>query len=382
MKQGVISIITSAYNAEATLENAVKSVLAQTWNDFEYLLVDHGSTDSTKDIINSFAQKDHRIRPLYIKKNTGCIGKALNFALEQAVGEYVCFLDADDWLEPEYMESLYTSAEAVHADVSICGFRIVDQHKEELSFYMYDAFSDHNIIQTRQEWKDFYLKSMQKQHTLALTLVDVWWNKLYRREFLNKHKLKFYETTDVYNDSHFNYDVFSLYPKAVIINQMYYVYYRQENATIFHYRLGGYIGRMEYVQRWNHLLKDLPVDRAFYINSFFCAFYWINTANANIDEKIQELCSWITHPVFLEYYTSKKIYAVVTFELEFTLRLLMNDNEILLCGKITDYLRKYYQIVQTNLFNSDNLDAVLDIIFEEDNIFSLGAQWLADYVLS
>lgn len=382
MKTGTISIITSAYNAEATLENTVKSVLAQTWNHFEYLLVDHGSTDHTKDIIDSFAAKDGRIRPIYIQKNTGCIGKALNYALGQAEGEYVCFLDADDWLEPEYMESLYTSAEAAHADVSICGFRIVDQHKDELSLYMYDAFSDNNIIQTQQEWRDFYLKSMQKQHTLALTLVDVWWNKLYRREFLNKHKLKFYETTDVYNDSHFNYDVFSLAPKAVIINRMYYVYYRQENATIFHYRLGGYNGRMEYVQRWNDLTKDLPVDRAFYINSFFCAFHCINTADAKIDEKIKELNSWITHPVFVKYYTSKKTYVSVTFALEFTLRLIMNDDENLPCEEGTDYLRKYYRIVQKNLFDSDNLDAVLDIIFEEDNIFSLGAHWLADYVLS
>ena len=107
MSDPLVSIVTSAYNAEKTIVYAVESVLTQTYQNFEYIIIDHGSTDRTGELLEKLSRKDPRVKIIRILKNTGCIGKALNLGLQQANGMYITFLDADDWFNPDHLEKWY-----------------------------------------------------------------------------------------------------------------------------------------------------------------------------------------------------------------------------------------------------------------------------------
>jgi teichuronic acid biosynthesis glycosyltransferase TuaG len=95
-KDNLISIIVPAFNAEKTLETAIRSLQDQDYTDWEAFVVDDASTDGTKELMQNLAEMDHRIRPIYLERNQGA-AVARNEGLKQSVGRYVAFLDADDY---------------------------------------------------------------------------------------------------------------------------------------------------------------------------------------------------------------------------------------------------------------------------------------------
>lgn len=114
-----ISVIMLTYNREALVARAIESVLGQTFTDFEFIIVDNGSTDQSSAIADQYAAKDERIRVIH--KECGNIGSGRNAGLDAAAGEYIAFIDDDDWCEPDFLEFLYNLAEENSADVTICG---------------------------------------------------------------------------------------------------------------------------------------------------------------------------------------------------------------------------------------------------------------------
>lgn len=100
---GLISIITPAYNTEKYIDLAIRSVLNQTYRNFEYILVDDGSTDKTGEIIDRYAAQDSRIRVIH--KENGGVSSARNAGLAAATGEYIAWLDSDDSIEPDMLET-------------------------------------------------------------------------------------------------------------------------------------------------------------------------------------------------------------------------------------------------------------------------------------
>lgn len=109
------------YKVEKYLKSAIDSVLAQTLADFELILVDDGSTDNCGSICDEYANRDTRIHVLH-QKNKG-VSAARNVALEIATGEYISFVDADDWIEPVMLECMYKTAKINNADMVICNYR-------------------------------------------------------------------------------------------------------------------------------------------------------------------------------------------------------------------------------------------------------------------
>lgn len=103
MKKGLVSIIMPTHNSAKTIENAVGSVLAQTYSDFELLITDDASTDSTVELVNHYTAQDGRIIVQRLSENQGA-GAARNFSIKRASGEYIAFLDADDLWLPEKLE--------------------------------------------------------------------------------------------------------------------------------------------------------------------------------------------------------------------------------------------------------------------------------------
>lgn len=115
----MISVIMLTYNRELLVGRAIESVLGQTYRDFEFIIVDNGSTDSSGKIADEYAEKDSRI--CVIHRERGNIGSGRNTGLDAAQGEYITFIDDDDWCEPDFLEFLYTLAVKNDADVAICG---------------------------------------------------------------------------------------------------------------------------------------------------------------------------------------------------------------------------------------------------------------------
>lgn len=115
----MISVIMLTYNRENLVSRAIESILAQTYKNFEFIIVDNGSTDKSGSIADAYAKKDARIRVIH--RTRGNIGAGRNSGLDAARGEYVTFIDDDDWAEPDFLEFLLELIRENNADVAICG---------------------------------------------------------------------------------------------------------------------------------------------------------------------------------------------------------------------------------------------------------------------
>lgn len=115
-----VSIIIPAYNAALYLERTLRSVFEQSLPDFEIVLIDDGSTDSTGQIVEKLQQKDPRLN--YFYKDNGGVSSARNLGIEKARGEFISFLDSDDTYEPDFLEKMYNQITEVRGDLCYCGF--------------------------------------------------------------------------------------------------------------------------------------------------------------------------------------------------------------------------------------------------------------------
>lgn len=121
-----VSVIVAIYNAEKTLPRLLDSLRAQTMQDFEVLMIDDGSTDKSGQICDRYAALDKRFKAFH-KPNEG-IGTTRQFGIEHAIGDYTIHADADDWVEPDYIELLYQEAIASGVDIVICDY--FDEQKD------------------------------------------------------------------------------------------------------------------------------------------------------------------------------------------------------------------------------------------------------------
>ena len=115
----LISIIVPVYNGEKYLEDTIDSILAQTFTNFELWLIDDGSKDGTPHLCDALKERDSRIQVVH-QENKG-VSAARNTGLRLARGEYVCFVDGDDYIEPDMLEILYKNAKEFNVDISCCG---------------------------------------------------------------------------------------------------------------------------------------------------------------------------------------------------------------------------------------------------------------------
>ncbi len=123
MKSNLISVIVPAYNIADYLPRCLDSILNQTYNNLEVIVISDGSTDNTNEIITEYAKKDPRIVPIF-KENSG-VSDTRNKGLDIASGDYIGFVDGDDYIEPEMYEALLSNLLENNADISHCGYQMV-----------------------------------------------------------------------------------------------------------------------------------------------------------------------------------------------------------------------------------------------------------------
>lgn len=212
-----VSIIVPVYNAESSLPRCIESILHQTWADFELLLVDDGSTDRSGAICDGYAAGDERIRVFH--KENGGVSAARNTALEAARGEYLQFLDSDDWVTPDATSLLLRSAREQNADLVISDFyRVVGDRVsvkgdiEEAEVLSREEYAQHMM----ENPADFYY--------------GVLWNKLYRRSIVEAHHLRMNEDISWCEDFLFNLEYIRWAKRFYALNVPLYYYVKTKGS--------------------------------------------------------------------------------------------------------------------------------------------------------
>jgi glycosyltransferase involved in cell wall biosynthesis len=130
MKMPTLSIIVPYYNSNNYIKRCIQSILNQTYQDFELILVDDGSTDDSINICKDFATRDKRI--ILLQKENGGQGTARNFGIENSNGFFIGFVDSDDYIEPEMYNCMLNEITAHEADIAICGYNVFRKNSKKL----------------------------------------------------------------------------------------------------------------------------------------------------------------------------------------------------------------------------------------------------------
>lgn len=218
----MVSIIVPAYNCIKSLECCVASIRQQTYTSFELILVDDGSADGSGELCDKFAAEDTRIRVIH--KPNGGVSSARNAGIDAVTGEYITFCDSDDYLEPDYLETLVQAAEANPDCGHIwCCFQTVTGYQKENAAPNY-TYAKSLLRYTLQEY---------------MSLHEMWldaepWNKLYRTDIVQTAKVRFPEDLSLGEDWLFNlaYIDASANEKIVVVTKPLYNYMRGNDESL------------------------------------------------------------------------------------------------------------------------------------------------------
>lgn len=208
-----ISIIVPVYKAEPYLKKCVDSILMQTFIDFELLLINDGSPDNCGVICDDYAKQDSRI--VVIHKENGGQSSARNVGLDAAIGEYVGFVDSDDWIEPDMFESLYQACVNHDCDVACCTSTIYFSHK---------------TVRTGSDTYVFHNRNEAMEAILEGKLYDeVVWTKLFKKSVIEDIR---FPIGFIYEDTAFTYKVVHRSQKICCIGEAKYNYIKRERSTM------------------------------------------------------------------------------------------------------------------------------------------------------
>lgn len=171
-----ISVIIPVYNVNKYLDRCIRSLSEQTYKDIEIILVDDGSTDGSGSICDDWAVRDSRIVVVH-QVNKG-LSAARNIGLERTSGEYILFVDSDDFVDRKFVSLLADEACKRNSDIVFCNYRFVDDSGNEINNDNYSSFSSEKVYDGTDVLELFEDKSYR-------TFFDVCWNKLYRKELFD-----------------------------------------------------------------------------------------------------------------------------------------------------------------------------------------------------
>ena len=226
----LISIIVPVYNAEKHLSVSCGCIIAQTYPNLEILFIDDGSTDSSPEILKEYEGSDNRVRVVR-QENRGA-GAARNLGLDMAQGEYLSFLDADDFFEPEMVSKAYEKARMHDADICIFRYDRVDDSN--------NRFGNLGYISRLVPGKLCFGAEDIKEDLFKLTN-PMAWNKLYRRSFILEKKVRFFEIATA-NDLNFTYKSLMIAKRIVVFDEILLHYRRGSGMTMGRSKSGDWRG--------------------------------------------------------------------------------------------------------------------------------------------
>jgi len=229
-----ISIIIPVYNASKTIERCVKSIRAQSFNDFEAIFIDDGSTDNSFAICDKFVKEDHRL--IVERKPNGGVSSARNAGLSKAVGDWIAFADSDDTLDVDYLKDLYEASLSLRGiDLVLSGYKCIYPNKSVREYIFTGGAMSPKEVLTR---KRFYRYGFP-------------FGKLYKREILNKYEIKFDTSISMAEDMLFMFE--TLYrSKNVFISEVckYNYYFYPDSLSKKYWDYDSELKLFCYTKKW------------------------------------------------------------------------------------------------------------------------------------
>ena len=337
-----VSVIIPFNNVENYIEECLNSVLSQTLDDIEVILINDASTDRTLEIVEWYLQKDSRIKLININERKGQ-GFARNRGIEIATGEYIGFVDSDDFIESDMFECLYNSAKTNNTDISMCQVREYDDINENYITSDYYSLACLSSFQN-----DIFSAEDTKNNILDINVAL--WNKIYKREYLNNIGEKFPEGF-IYEDLPFFFGTYLPAKRIQIVWKNLYSYrINRKNSTMQQFN-NKILDRLPMVSLTYEKLKKVP-----YLS--------------DLKQKIQ---AWIINDLFHRYSLLKENYHKEFF---FQMKKIFQSLEIE--NIKDDYWKKVYHfqgylLVMNNTFEDFNnkvFTEYLDIHKVEDRLRS------------
>lgn len=245
-----VSIIVPIYNVQKYLAKCLDTVINQTLKEIEIICVNDGSTDSSGKILEDFAKKDSRI--IIINKKNGGLSSARNAGMKIAKGEYIGFVDSDDWIEETMFEKLYNNAKKYDSQMSICAVHkyddrtktIIDDDPYFTLGYFNESFDGRSF--NHHETKDFIIE-----------LCVMAWNKIYKRSFLEREGAVFPDGL-IFEDGPFFFSIYFKMDRVSIVRD--YLYYYRINRVNSIIQKGGknFINIFDVIDLMWKEIKPLP----------------------------------------------------------------------------------------------------------------------------
>jgi len=277
MATPTISIIVPVYNTEKYLEKCLKSILDQSFHDFEVLCIDDGSTDESGAICDLFHEKDERYN-IYHRKNSG-VSSSRNFGLEHAKGKYIVFVDSDDYISPEHLECLYNGIKD-HDTYSVCDYKVIDSEE---------------YIKSKKDYKSSYiLFNEENKDLIADCLLQGCFNYIWRgcfsKKIIEENKIRFRPTVDFGEDTIFVMEYLECVDGFSLTEEKSYYYRKNRN------------GSLSAVQK-NHLYQDYLRISESICSTFEKKGILQGSVRSVIDHRIVYSALWCCQPLlFSDYY--------------------------------------------------------------------------------
>ena len=273
-----ISIIVPVYNVEKYLSRCLESLLTQSFKDIEIIAINDGSTDSSLQILNNYAVKDDRLK--VIDKANGGVSSARNAGIDAASGDYIGFVDPDDWIDSDMYEIMYQTAQTEKADIVMCSYiREFGSHSKEKDFHLPEKVCYYNEeVQTNIMRR---LVGPLNEEVGNPELLDAWgtvWSKIYKTELIKENELWFTDLSKIgtNEDTLFNIQAFYYANSFVFLNQPFYHYWRANDTSV----TSGY--KPNLMNQWFNLyniiesfLNEKGLDEDYYtaLNNRICLKY-------------------------------------------------------------------------------------------------------------
>jgi glycosyltransferase involved in cell wall biosynthesis len=214
-----ISVIIPVYNVAAYLNRCVQSIINQTYSNLEILLVDDGSKDQSGSLCDEWEQKDSRIKVFH--KENGGLSEARNVGIDHATGQYLCFVDSDDYIHRDMIRVLYDNIHKTESDISMCEFRRVKDQTDMGEI----TVSEHIDVFEKKEPIDLlYQKVFLNKSTLIVA-----WNKLYRKELFDEIR---YPVGKFHEDEYVIHRILFEAHRLVYTPDAYYCYVQRDNSIM------------------------------------------------------------------------------------------------------------------------------------------------------
>lgn len=211
-----ISVIIPVFNAVHTLEKCVHSVLKQTYDNIEIILVNDGSTDESLKLIQKLRTKDNRIQ--YVSIDNSGVSCARNIGIDMARGEYLVFADADDYMDETMLLKLYEAIRRIQADVAVCTYTVGTEEK-------------HGVLDAvnRIDKPDMIKELMLPERKMAAFV----WNRLYKASIVKNNGIRFNTKVKVCEDTLFNYEVLKYCREVAVVDEPLYHYNINNDSAMF-----------------------------------------------------------------------------------------------------------------------------------------------------